>query len=330
MSAYLQHVKALTDTLVVVLAPMDDNNTVFYILNGLLPEYNTFKMAIRARSSSLSFDELQDLLQIEEQQPLLSEQPAPPDIQPTSLQVTRRDDPPTHGSHRGHGCSRGCFFGYDRVFCQICKKPNHTALQCFYHLNPSYNPDDPPYYSPAPAFSNTAPFLPTPPRSSLPPVALLTTTSSATHTPWYLDTGANHHVTPDLSFLSFHHPYSWTSHVVVGDGQILPVSNTGSGILSLPSKSLQLTNILHVPRISTKLLSIHQLISNNNYFIVFHPSGFVIQDNQTKLPLYHGRSDHGLYPRPGPFGTSSPASSTALLSHSIFSSTLHNRLGHQA
>jgi hypothetical protein len=49
--------------------------------------------------------------------------------------------------------------------------------------------------------------------------------------PWYLDSGANHHVTFDLEKLSLQQPYQGNDKVTVGNGSGLQIANTGSFII---------------------------------------------------------------------------------------------------
>jgi hypothetical protein len=42
---------------------------------------------------------------------------------------------------------------------------------------------------------------------------------------WFLDTGANHHVTPDLASMTSSEPYLGNDHLHVGDGKGLVISN---------------------------------------------------------------------------------------------------------
>ncbi|KAH0652982.1 hypothetical protein KY289_030660 [Solanum tuberosum] len=65
--------------------------------------------------------------------------------------------------------------------------------------------------------------------------------------------GASHHITPDLASLHHVEDYNGMDQVQVGNGQGLPIYHTINSTLSLPSKSLALTNILH-DRASTKPL----------------------------------------------------------------------------
>lgn len=52
---YLQQVKTIIDTLITVSLPVDDEDIILYMLNGLPPTFNAFKTAIRTRSQTYSF-----------------------------------------------------------------------------------------------------------------------------------------------------------------------------------------------------------------------------------------------------------------------------------
>ncbi|CAL5378340.1 unnamed protein product [Camellia sinensis] len=62
MEDYLGQVKALSDQLNLVSSPIDDEDLLLLILNGLPDEYNAFKTTIRARAESISVDCLCSLL----------------------------------------------------------------------------------------------------------------------------------------------------------------------------------------------------------------------------------------------------------------------------
>lgn len=69
MAEYLQQVKSLVDTLVVVSSSIEEEDIVLHVLNGLPTKYHPFKTAIRTRSKSVSVAKSNDLLLIEEQLP---------------------------------------------------------------------------------------------------------------------------------------------------------------------------------------------------------------------------------------------------------------------
>ena len=64
---YLQKTKVVKDKLLAVGVIMDDEELLHITLKGLPKEYNAFKLAIRTKSTHLSFDELSTMLNAEEE-----------------------------------------------------------------------------------------------------------------------------------------------------------------------------------------------------------------------------------------------------------------------
>lgn len=64
----LQQGNLITDTLASISAPLEDEDIVLYILNGLPLAYNLFKTVVCTRAQHITLLELHDLLLIEEQQ----------------------------------------------------------------------------------------------------------------------------------------------------------------------------------------------------------------------------------------------------------------------
>ena len=102
---------------------------------------------------------------------------------------------------------------------------------------------------------------------------------------WYPDTGANNHITPDLSALHIAHEYTSNDKLHVGDGTGLSIQHTGTAFLPSSNGSLSLKNVLHVSRIVKNLLSVHRLSTDNHYYFEFWPSHFSIKDQVTKKVL---------------------------------------------
>ena len=128
---------------------------------------------------------------------------------------------------------------------------------------------------------------------------------------WYANSGATNHITNDLQNLSVHSDYIGKDKVSVNNGQGLPISSIGSFVVHTKSRLFKLNHILHVPSISTNLLSIHQFDKYNNC-IFFYASGFTIQDRLGKI-LFQGLTRNGLYPFPTACHSSSSSSHIALL-----------------
>lgn len=79
--------------------------------------------------------------------------------------------------------------------------------------------------------------------------AATSTTSSPTwshfgSSNWYLDSAE---ITKDISHLDDYHPYSGSEQVTVGNGALLPIHNTGKGLLPTPIGSIRLNYVLHIP-----------------------------------------------------------------------------------
>ncbi|CAL9007689.1 unnamed protein product [Prunus brigantina] len=114
---------------------------------------------------------------------------------------------------------------------------------------------------------------------------------------WVADTGANTHITNDLSHLSLAREYHGSDNVggVLG-GTGLPITHIGHSRISHLNSSFSLNNILHCPDASLPLLSVHKFATDNNCFFTFFPDCFFIQDLATGKILFRGKSSNGLYP----------------------------------
>lgn len=62
MDVYLQRIKVVRDKLMVVGVLIDDEELLHIALKGLPKDFNSFRSAIRTRSTQLTFDELTTLL----------------------------------------------------------------------------------------------------------------------------------------------------------------------------------------------------------------------------------------------------------------------------
>ncbi|KAL5717462.1 non-specific serine/threonine protein kinase [Ranunculus cassubicifolius] len=66
ITTYLQQIKEIADNLAAAGTPIQDLDSVFYILNGLPPEYDSFATSIRVREPVVNSDVLHSLLLTEE------------------------------------------------------------------------------------------------------------------------------------------------------------------------------------------------------------------------------------------------------------------------
>ena len=67
VEAYLQKIKVIKDKLMVVGVLLNDKELLNVAIKGLPREFSAFKLAIRSRSTKLSFDELATMLNAEEE-----------------------------------------------------------------------------------------------------------------------------------------------------------------------------------------------------------------------------------------------------------------------
>lgn len=74
------------------------------------------------------------------------------------------------------------------------------------------------------------------------------------------------------------------------------IAHIGHSKFHTPQHTLDLKNILHVPKASRHLLPIYKFSKDNNAFFEFHPGYFFVKDRTTKIVLLQGQCEGGLYP----------------------------------
>jgi histone deacetylase 1/2 len=97
-------------------------------------------------------------------------------------------------------------------------------------------------------------------------------------TNWYIDSGATDHITRELEKLTVHDQYMGGDQVHAANGSGMEIGHIGHSILQSPTNSLHLNNILHVPKASKSLVSVHRLARDNNAYLEFHPDHFFIKE----------------------------------------------------
>jgi gag-polypeptide of LTR copia-type len=297
---FIQHMQGLADRLRNVGSMITDQDLVIYILQGLDSEYDAFVTAFSMRQDSPSMSELHSLLLAHEARIqinlkslsstsahlLSSTQPVtdPSGIHhsevmytsghpfrgPNSNQFTKNQ--PGHyarGRGRGYNRSRGRgrqqFQSNDTSSCQICLRWGHFAAHCYHHFdiryscNGSSGNSSSDISSSSQSNSNQHQALVAEPPNS---------TSNALAAIWFLDSGATTHVTSDINNLTYSQHYTDNDTVHIGNGADLSILHTGSATLPTKYHALQLSNVLHVSLITKNLLSVSQLTSDNNVFVI--------------------------------------------------------------
>ena len=246
ISEYLNGIKALSDELAIINSPVDDVDLVIHTLNGLGSDYREVTASLRTRENPIGFDDLHDLLSDFENylKRDASVQETPLIATANTTHKGKQFYNKTPKQYHNHTMPRSTSSGFSkRVVCQFCDKPGHTAKVC-YKLH-GYPP------------------------KNQPPTALHTRAMPPGASDWILDSGASHHITNELDNMHFSQPYTGSDQLLVGDGSGHTISNIGKIILKTPSQSFHLSNVLHVPKITQKLLSVSSLCHTNPISIEF-------------------------------------------------------------
>jgi hypothetical protein len=325
---YLHAVKKLADEIAIIDHPISDDDLTLYVLNGLGPDFREIAGPIRARESSLNFEELHDLLvgheaylrrletatqtMVASANYTKTKQYVQGGYNPGSSRHNRpqsqrgphtfspgRNPNGAHRDRRSSNYNTGRPTNFNRRYqpkCQLCDQFGHTAKFCS-HSNSSN------------LSANCA------------------TSSTGKDKNWLLDSAASHNITGDLSNLSIHSEYDGTDEVLLGDGSGLVVSHVGSLALHSPNRTFLLRDTLCVPNLCKNLISVHHLTKQNNVFVEFHPFHFLVKDTITGATLLRGACNDGIYT----FPTSMvPISSKKVANVHVRTSLdgWHKRLGH--
>ncbi|PKU85216.1 Retrovirus-related Pol polyprotein from transposon TNT 1-94 [Dendrobium catenatum] len=219
MSQYLLAVKSVVDAIAATGSPLDPEEVIFYTLNGLPAQYQSFKTSIRTNLQPLSLDDLYTLLCSEEFN--IAQETA------TALQNLHINDPAIAlTAYRGRGrgrnnTSRGRNSNRGRtrsdkntsssIICQFCTKMGHSAIKCWYRNDPSYTEE------------------------SIKTALFTQSDANSNTTDWFLDSGASNHLTSDQTNLQSGRSYTGNQHITISNGYQLPIQHTGKGILPTPT-----------------------------------------------------------------------------------------------
>ena len=110
------------------------------------------------------------------------------------------------------------------------------------------------------------------------------------------NSGTSDHLTSNLNNLTTPTQYKGTDQVTMGNGQALPINGIGNSSIHTKYHNFILRNVLHVPRISMNLLSMHKFCLHNNCSCHFDANELKIQDIPMGKLLYRGLSENGVYP----------------------------------
>nr|XP_017225058.1 PREDICTED: uncharacterized protein LOC108201278 [Daucus carota subsp. sativus] len=195
-----------------------------------------------------------------------------------NLRSSRRSQPPSQwrpSSPQSAAPSTGwrpastTNYNGSRVRCQLCDRYGHSTKVC---RSRSHN-----------HFEAKANFA---------------STSNQPNLPWIVDSGVSHHITADTQHLAYPHDNNGASSISMGDGNIIPITHSGTACLSTPNHTFHLKNTLCAPAIKQNLLSVSKFCSENSTSIEFSPNSFCVKDLQSGVTLMRGQSKDGLYQWP--------------------------------
>uniref|UniRef100_A0A2N9GNC7 Retrotransposon Copia-like N-terminal domain-containing protein n=1 Tax=Fagus sylvatica TaxID=28930 RepID=A0A2N9GNC7_FAGSY len=199
---YFQKAKSYADLLASIGQPIHDNDLITQILAGLPSDYNDLVTSINTRLEDMPIDELFGHLLTHELR--LEQQATVPDLGIPMANLaakTFNSTPQGRPHHRSNGGSSSSFPNSNngsRPPCQICFKVGHTASTCWHRFEQQYQ---------APMASQPA------------SQAFVAATSPSIDQVWYPDTGANNHLTADLSHLNLNaEQYTGHDQVRIGNG----------------------------------------------------------------------------------------------------------------
>jgi histone deacetylase 1/2 len=298
----------LIDNLASIGDPIPINQHLDVILEGLPSDFNSVISVIESRFDSIEIDEVEALLLAHEarlqkskkrtldeaasiniaQQSSTEQSPPEQQVAPSpSVNTSQGPNPnyhPYYGSNRGRGGRNGKGRGRtgngrttpnNNTQCQICYKPNHTAIDCWHRTNPQFQaqnqqfqvpnpmvPQAPPpgYFQEAygpfsgqnfpPSFGRTYgygvpsfnPWMVSNPtyrpsaQLNAPPAAMMAQGSTSNqNNAWYPDSGASYHVTADARNIQEQAPLNTTDQIFMGNGQGLAILSNGSSVFTSPN-----------------------------------------------------------------------------------------------
>ncbi|KAG7589577.1 GAG-pre-integrase domain [Arabidopsis suecica] len=299
MSEYLRDIKNVCDQLASIGNPVSEKMKIFAALKGLGREYEPIKVSIEGMidlSPGPTFDDVASRLKTFADR--LTSYNVSTEASPHLAFYTNysgRGKGNSYGrsgntqgrggyySTKGRGfpqqitsgsSSSGTYNTENKVVCQICGKPGHPALKCWHRFNNSYQ------YEELPAALTAM---------------RITDVTDHNGSEWVGDSGATAHITNSHHNLQQSQPYGGSDTVMVGNGDFLPITHTGSATLPASSGILPLNDVLVCPNIGKSLLSISKLTMDYPCSVNFDCDYIRVTDKATKQLLAQGNNHNGLY-----------------------------------
>jgi hypothetical protein len=238
VAAYFSTMRGYADEMAAAGKPLDDNDVVSYILNGLDADYNSLIEHVNGMTDSISPETLYSHMldteawlaaqkaqceHKEQYQLVANAAPCGGGGDGGNKQQSRGG---FQGGRGGFGCGNGGGRGnpnnpYRNHQCQVCGKLGHTTLQCWKQFDKNYSGPDKMAYA---------------------------ATSYNRDPAWYADSVATDHITGDLNKLTTKENYSGQEQVHVANDTGMMIKHIGHSIVSTPFQPIHLNNVLHVPQ----------------------------------------------------------------------------------
>ncbi|KAA8526593.1 hypothetical protein F0562_008204 [Nyssa sinensis] len=264
MKSYLDEIKQITDKLAATANLISDEEIVFVTLKGIPREYVSFKTTIRAKETSITFEELSNLLLSEEINISMDELELNSQIgvstaltaQKGSNQNSQGNYHNTRGNYRGrgnyHNNNRGNYrgrgnFNSNRGNFNSTRRGNG---QVQWNFNLDFGSlrvrcqicNKPCHIAKNCWYRTNLHYQP-------PTQALMASNETSSNDQWFFDSGATHHITSNVENLHQPEQYSGIQKVAVGDDDVsdnasfLPSPATYSPLVSpsLPASSLPIS-----------------------------------------------------------------------------------------
>ncbi|GKV29651.1 hypothetical protein SLEP1_g38555 [Rubroshorea leprosula] len=253
VSEYLRDLKTVADELGIVDQPLTDDDLTVYILNGLGSEFREIAASLRARDSSLSFDDLHDRLVAHEER--LHREDNRVDLTPATAHFAAAPMAPRSGMHSSSFMGTGASQNRNSVFLQPPNRGNrgvqNSTNRTYGNRKRGFGPrfNNRPGNFACQLCGHTGHFAKNCPNyrvQAVSPMANIASSLVAFSDDCLLDSGANNHVTTDLTNLALHSEYNGPDELQIGDGTGLKITHVGHSTLSTPTSSLPLRNMVQV------------------------------------------------------------------------------------
>jgi len=161
---------------------------------------------------------------------------------------------------------------YREETCQYCGVAGHIAKLCWWVLKRSNQHGDLPQA-----------------------LTALTLDNIITETEWISDTGASNHMTGNPSMLKNIRNHYGSDSVHIGDDSSISIHGIGDSSITQKNKILPLNDVLLVPDLKKKLLSVSQLTTQFPVNCEFSDIDFCIKERQTGQLVITGWRKGDLY-----------------------------------